>query len=213
MPKSINGQNSTKDEGDQQLDEIEKMMEQRRFDRKFKSRGIPKRFWELPELKKTEWNLDGFNAVESLLKGDIQGIFFVGKAGTGKTALACQVLTNLPEELSAKFVSVPILLNELRDGYSDKYHKNMDYVKKYVDYDQLVLDDLGAEKTTDWATEILYLIINGRYEEGKGVIVTTNCKPKELSARLGDRVISRLAEMTKLVRFDTDDDWRMLNWS
>lgn len=195
------------------LTDFEAQLERAEFERSMSSRNVPKRYWGLPELQKTAWNYEGLQAAEDYVSEKINGIFFTGSAGTGKTVLACKILHELSKKFSARFVSVPVLLNEMRDSFQNKSHSNMAFVGKYVAYHTLVLDDLGAEKTSDWATEVLYLIINRRYEEGKGVIVTTNCSPAELSDRLGDRVISRLAEMCVRVKFDTDKDWRKLHWN
>lgn len=209
------GKNTKQPQNGTNLADLEQLMRDLKQENLFKKRNIPERYYKIPKLEKTAWNIRGFEMVEEYLAGNIPGIMFTGKAGTGKTVLACKILHKLPKhDIPSRFVSVPKLLNELRDSYrTNSKISNTSFVDKYVNYETLVLDDLGAEKTTDWATELLYLIINGRYEKGKGLIVTTNCSPRELSERMGDRVISRLAQMTKLVTFETDEDWRMLNWT
>jgi DNA replication protein DnaC len=128
---------------------------------------IPKRFWELPKIEKTSWNQAGIDAVDQYLKKEITGILFAGGAGTGKTVLACKVLHELipqwPErgfemhsraDIFALFQSVPALLMELRDSFNDKTaEKSSDLVRRLASFDHLVLDDLGAEKTSDWTTK------------------------------------------------------------
>jgi DNA replication protein DnaC len=69
----------------------------------------------------------------------------------------------------------------------------------------LILDDLGAEKISDWVREQLYIIINRRYENMLPTIVTTNCTTAELVERLGERTVSRLIEMTDAYKITTDD--------
>lgn len=63
----------------------------------------------------------------------------------------------------------------------------------------LFLDDLGAAKTSEWTEELTYRLINHRYEHLRPTLITTNLPTAELRAALGDRVASRLAEMTERV--------------
>ena len=63
--------------------------------------------------------------------------------------------------------------------------------------DLLHLDDLGAEKQTDWVLEQLYSLVNERYEEERSIVVTTNLvDTAELEQQIGRRTVSRLTEMT-----------------
>ncbi|MGV4930006.1 ATP-binding protein [Streptomyces sp. BHT-5-2] len=63
----------------------------------------------------------------------------------------------------------------------------------------LILDDLGAAKTSEWTEELTYRLINRRYNEMLPTLVTTNLPIAELRGAVGDRVASRLAEMTTRV--------------
>lgn len=61
----------------------------------------------------------------------------------------------------------------------------------------LLLDDLGAAKTSEWTEELTYRLINHRYEHMLPTLITTNLPTAELRTALGDRVASRLAEMCR----------------
>ena len=63
----------------------------------------------------------------------------------------------------------------------------------------LLLDDLGAAKTSEWTEELTYRLINHRYEHMLPTLITTNLPTTELRTALGDRVASRIAEMTERV--------------
>lgn len=63
----------------------------------------------------------------------------------------------------------------------------------------LCLDDLGAAKTSEWTEELTYRLINLRYEHMLPTLITTNLPTEQLRVALGDRVASRLAEMTERV--------------
>lgn len=69
----------------------------------------------------------------------------------------------------------------------------------------LVLDDVGASKSTEWTEEINYRLVNHRYENELPTLFTSNLTPKELAGMVGDRVASRLIEMTRPVAVHGED--------
>jgi DNA replication protein DnaC len=73
----------------------------------------------------------------------------------------------------------------------------------------LLLDDLGAAKASDWTEEITYRLINRRYNHLLPTLITTNLSIKDFRSYLGDRVASRLAQMTTRVEFEPVDRRRL----
>ncbi|MEU2894267.1 ATP-binding protein [Streptomyces albidoflavus] len=69
----------------------------------------------------------------------------------------------------------------------------------------LIIDDLGAAKASEWVEEVTYRLINRRYNYELPTLITTNLTIKEFRAYLGDRVASRLAQMTTRVEFEPVD--------
>jgi DNA replication protein DnaC len=76
----------------------------------------------------------------------------------------------------------------------------------------LVLDDIGAEKTSEWVEETMNLIVNTRYNERRVTIFTSNYEdipddtdPNSLLFRIGHRMRSRLHEMCEFVALDAAD--------
>jgi DNA replication protein DnaC len=69
----------------------------------------------------------------------------------------------------------------------------------------LVLDDLGREKASDWTGELVYALVNARYEARLPTLVTTNLTSADLAASPYWPAISRLAEDGQLVRVDAPD--------
>jgi DNA replication protein DnaC len=78
--------------------------------------------------------------------------------------------------------------------------------RKYRDARLLLVDDLGAErKPTEFTEEINFRLINHRYEHHLPTVMTSNMRPKELTERLGDRVVGRLREMCERIPMEGHD--------
>jgi DNA replication protein DnaC len=141
-----------------------------------------------------------------------RGLWFMGPVGTGKTTLAMLVSKSaLKAGRSVAIYSLPRLLNEIRDTHRAE-RSHLDLLDRLIDVDLLHIDDVGAERSTDWVLEELYSIINGRYEDQKSVVITTNILDHEaLCDQISQRTVSRLHEMCDELPLDGDD--RRMGWS
>lgn len=135
------------------------------------------------------------------------GLILKGKPGCGKTHLAAAIAQELIfKGTIVKFMLTPVLLEEIRKSYNKKYFEGETNILSQLSSVQLlILDDLGAEKPTEWVTEQLFILINKRYEEMKPTIITTNCTGQDLAARIGERTASRLVEVSKIVNIKAGD--------
>jgi DNA replication protein DnaC len=138
---------------------------------------------------------------------DGRGLWFMGDVGTGKTTLAMLVSkAALQRGYSVAIYSVPRLLAEIRDTYDSGERSYAAFFDQLTSVDLLHLDDLGAEKQTDWVLEQLYSLVNERYESERSIVLTTNLiELGALEQQIGKRTVSRLTEMTdQLLLFGTD---------
>lgn len=140
---------------------------------------------------------------------DSKGLRLVGNYGCGKTHLTAAIIHRLAEKgIGGVFVVVPELLRAIRRGFNQPNEDSEKIVKLTEKAPLLVLDDLGAEKPSDWVREQLYVIINRRYENMLPTVITTNCTMKELVDRVGQRTASRIIEMTTPYKI-TAADYRL----
>jgi DNA replication protein DnaC len=125
-----------------------------------------------------------------------RGLWLVGPVGTGKTTLAMLVSkAALKAGRSVAIYSLPRLLNEIRDAAHRAERSHVELLDRLTEVDLLHVDDVGAERTTDWVLEELYSIVNARYEDERSMVITTNLDYDELSEQVSPRTASRLAEM------------------
>jgi DNA replication protein DnaC len=145
-------------------------------------------------------------ALEENLDGG-RGLWLHGQVGTGKTTLAMLVSrAALDAGRSVAIYSLPRLLAEIRATFeSDGDGSYVSFLDRLAAVDLLHVDDVGAEKTSDWVLEQLYAIVNARYEEERSVVITTNLERDALATQINERTVSRLEEMCTLVPLYGED--------
>jgi DNA replication protein DnaC len=105
-----------------------------------------------------------------------RGLWFDGPVGTGKTSLAILVAKAAKDAgRSYAVYPVPRLLAEIKRTFDrDSGDNYLAFFRRLCSVDVLVLDDLGAEKQTEWVLEQLYSIVNERWQDRRSIVVTTN---------------------------------------
>ena len=135
-----------------------------------------------------------------------KNILFYGGFGVGKSHLA-KVITDgvMKKGYTTVFISVPKLLRKIRSTYNrDSQISEDDVFNVLESIDLLVLDDIGAEKRSDWTDERLFDVIDSR--QGKSTIYTTNYTPDELLELFGERNFSRIVnEDTVLIEIQGEN--------
>jgi DNA replication protein DnaC len=127
-----------------------------------------------------------------------KGLWLMGDTGTGKTTLAMLISKSaLAAGRAVAIYSLPKLLSRIRRTYDaepgqDSY---LALFERLTSVDLLHIDDLGAEKRSDWVLEQLYALVNERYEAQRSILVTTNLDQAALEEQIGPRTVSRLVEI------------------
>src|SRR5437763_5451122 len=148
-----------------------------------------------------------------------RGLLMIGPCGSGKTHLAVAALVeiiNSGKQGRLLFSNFQDLIQEIQASFdSDEVPSKSELMRPLLECDLLVLDELGSQKPTTFVQDILYSVINSRYDEERTTIFTTNypdaapeSKDEPLSARIGTRLRSRLYEMAALIPFTGASDYR-----
>ena len=127
-----------------------------------------------------------------------RGLWLMGSVGTGKTTLAMLVSKlALERGHSVAIYSLPRLLARIRRTYEAQAGEQsyLEFFERLTSVDLLHIDDLGAEKRTDWVLEQLYAIVDERYGSQRSIVATTNLDEPELREQIGERTVSRLVEI------------------
>lgn len=131
-----------------------------------------------------------------------------GRQGRGKTHLLVRIGERLIDEADCTvlFRTARGLLRELRDfdGVADEAFA------RAVDVDVLLLDDLGAQRATDWRDDQLSELIDERQSKKLPVALTINTPPGAWEQLLELRTVSRLRAITFPVELDGDRDRRVI---
>ena len=160
------------------------------------------------------------------------GLLFVGSVGVGKTHLAVGIIKDLIREkgIHCLFCDYRELLKSIQNSYNPSVQATeMEILRPVFDAEVLVLDELGAVRSTEWVFDTVNYILNSRYNENKTTIITTNfpdrpeqeksddnnsrsysaadraARSETLGDRIGERMRSRLHEMCKKVEIEGSD--------
>lgn len=125
-------------------------------------------------------------------------LFIYGPVGTGKTHTMHAMAKLIVEERNgyARVINFADALREIKADWdrhwTDRRHMD-ETMREYQGV--LMLDDVGAEKPSEWAIEVLYGVINWRYERGLPTVISSNIDLEGIGTAYGDRIASRIVEM------------------
>ena len=179
------------------------------------------------DLSKEEQNYtDVCNLVKDWIdKMPKQGLYLYGSFGVGKTYLAACITNSLAKKgVKVAFVNIPKFFAKARNSITADYNNpdNRDFLNNRIDSLQkaevVVLDDIGAENTTNWVRDdILLPLLEYRWSNGKRTLFTSNVDMNQLETKLSfnqygqkdeikaGRILSRIKAMAIEVEVNGPD--------
>jgi DNA replication protein DnaC len=163
-----------------------------------------------------------------------KGLLLVGTVGVGKTHLSVGIIRHLilMKGIHCLFCDYRELLKSIQNSYNPQVQATeMEILRPVFDTEVLVLDELGAVRSSEWVFDTVNYVLNSRYNDNKTTIITTNfpdgpedtnieidnlrsptaaeraARRETLGDRIGERMRSRLHEMCKIIKM-TGPDYR-----
>mgnify|MGYP000009388227 FL=1 len=131
-------------------------------------------------------------------------LLLYGHTGLGKTHLSLAIAGRVVEAgYGVIYSSAQNLFNKLEKEKFGRSDGNTE--ENILNCDLLIIDDLGAEFTTQFTISSLYNIVNSRGLEDKSTIISTNLSPEQLLSTYSERIASRILNNYTLLRFDGTD--------
>jgi DNA replication protein DnaC len=158
-----------------------------------------------PRFRSAKW--DDFDDPDRMGRLAIESgmnVLLIGKTGVGKThAAAAAAMERMEAGMSIGWLNTAKWLYLMRESFGgDMKRESMrDFEKKQF----IVIDDIGIENNTVWASETLNVLVNSIYEVGAQIFVTSNLTVQELAKRLGPRVAGRVVEGAEIITCTGDN--------
>lgn len=152
-------------------------------------------------VKRLEWFVKTFT--ERQQAGT--SLLLIGNPGTGKTHLGCAIVTALDLLFyRTQYSTVADFSAAIRECYKDgAKHTEKQVMQRYTKPDLLVLDEVGASSGSDHEKQILFEVMNERYNNVLPTVLISNLTQADITAYLGERIMDRMREGGgKLLRLD-----------
>lgn len=154
---------------------------------------------------------NAIETVKSAAGGSPYGLFIFGPPGSGKTHLACIVLNEIirlyrkPVLFAKVHRDVIARVKSTFNQNSDAYGQARSIEEELAEVPVLVLDDLGIKETTPFENQLIYDIIDSRYDFNRLTIITSNESIDAFKEVAQGRVTSRLRQMCREVHLEAED--------
>ena len=186
----------------------------------YKLSRIPERYRYNIPLTPEQVDIPAFEALNGYKERVLEkveageGLYIWGKStGNGKTSWACKIMSHYFRKIAfdtgleneGLYIFLPTFLEDLRDYYDSKDPDFEQVLSMVKGCKLLIIDDIGAERVTEWVRERMVSILNTRVSNNLTTIYTSNLSPEELRGELGDRISSRVLGSSQVVEIKGGD--------
>ncbi len=137
------------------------------------------------------------------------GLIFVGKPGPGKTHIVAAIMNALlDDEHSVKYTKASNIYRMVRESFNKRILKTeQQIIRSFIHPELLIIDEIdrgcsGNPNLSDFERNLLFDVVNSRYEMSKPMIVISNQNVESLKTMLGNVIIDRLLEKSAVFAFD-----------
>ena len=131
---------------------------------------------------------------DTFARGDPYGLLLHGNVGGGKTYMAAAIANRL---IDRGFSVLQTDIGSVATLMESSFEKRQRNIERILGYDLLVVDDIGAQRSTEYMMQHVYAIIDGRYRYGRPMVITTNLDGEQMSqlqsggpwSRIFDRIL------------------------
>lgn len=135
------------------------------------------------------------------------GLIFCGRPGTGKTHLALAIGRVVSQMgLRVVYRNLANLVREVRSTWKEEGASESAMIKNFQMYDLLIIDEIGVQSGTDNERNILFEIVNGRYENVRPTIIISNRDVKEVAELISERSVDRITEGGAIIPFNWESN-------
>lgn len=133
-----------------------------------------------------------------------EGLMLLGTPGTGKTHLAVATLNEVirTHKTPGLYTTAARMFRRIKDTYGNSEESESQAIEAFTAPKLLVLDEIGVSFGSDAELNYLFDVMNERYEQCLPTIIVSNVQPAELGQWMGERVVDRLRESSKMMVFD-----------
>lgn len=130
-------------------------------------------------------------------------LVMLGSPGTGKTHLAVAILRDVIErhKVAGVYTSASRMFRRIKSTFGSREETESQALEAYTTPALLVLDEIGVSYGSDSELNYLFDIMNERYEQCLPTIIVSNIQPEDMGAWMGDRVVDRLRESSRMMLF------------
>ena len=139
---------------------------------------------------------------DTFSQNDRCGLILHGGVGTGKSFMAAAIANRV---IDHGFTALQTDIGSIATAMESSFEKRKATLNRILGYDLLVIDDIGAQRSTEYMMQHVYSVIDGRYRQGRPMVITTNLDFEGLSGGLASgpwgRIFDRISEVCYPVEF------------
>jgi DNA replication protein DnaC len=180
----------------------------------YKFSNIPKKYQYPAILTTTGPDEKVYKEIAQIISGDIISwvnsgnslLLWGERKGNGKTTMACAIANKFIREMASRTTLEPVVhfiktakfFEEMRQQFNNPTPEWPERLKMIETVPLLIIDDIGAERPSDWVRERLLTIIDERYSNNLSTIYTSNCNKQQMMENLHERVYDRIKDARAL---------------